>query len=292
MPNTLPRSKSPDGISYHRSGHGAPLVFLHGVGLRAESWQSQIDDLQSDFELFALDLPGHGSSSQLKNDMPELAEYTKCIANFITTTIGDQVVIAGHSMGAMIALDLAARYSALCTGVAALNAIYRRTPEAHQAVRQRAASLIEDQARKDTKQNFAEAPVTRWFGESPVGDEARSSELCRQWLMEVDREGYSKAYSIFANENGPSDEALSNISVPVLFLTGENDQNSTPAMSKAMAEAVDRSSSVIVAGAGHMALMTHGQEVNTSLRDFLSQNQYPAPSQNSGNSKSMRENYP
>jgi len=56
----LQRSKSKHGIAYHKIGSGPPLVLIHGVGLRAESWGAQIAYFKSRFTVYALDLPGHG----------------------------------------------------------------------------------------------------------------------------------------------------------------------------------------------------------------------------------------
>jgi alpha-beta hydrolase superfamily lysophospholipase len=39
-----------------------PLVLLHGIGSRAESWWPVLDPLAARFHLYALDLRGHGGS--------------------------------------------------------------------------------------------------------------------------------------------------------------------------------------------------------------------------------------
>jgi len=266
----FPRSTVANGIAYHQTGAGAPIVLIHGVGLRAESWHAQIDELRRDFEVFAVDLPGHGASQRLNSEEPTLAHFTQAIAGFIVSKIGRPVVIAGHSMGAMIALDMAARHLGHCVGFAALNAIYRRGANARHAVRRRAAQLAGCGDRINQSQDFATSPITRWFGADPSGLNKVAATRCHQWLMHTDRKGYGAAYSVFADEDGPSDAALNQLSVPALFLTGESDENSTPAMSTAMAEKVAQGTIVSVRGAGHMAQMTHACEINTALRELLS----------------------
>jgi len=265
----LPRSITTNGMAFHRSGAGAPVLLIHGVGLRAECWRAQIDDLQKDHEIFAIDLPGHGASERLNCPSPDLNDFTQTVVTFIETKIGKPVVVFGHSMGAMIALDLAARYRDLCAGVGALNAIYRRDRAARQAVRKRAASLLAGCAELNGDRDIATAPVTRWFGSAPVGSDAAAAALCYCWLMQTDHNGYGAAYSVFAHEDGPRDMELANLAVPALFLTGEADLNSTPAMSSIMAENTAQALTIHLAGAGHMALMTHSDEVNMALRRLL-----------------------
>lgn len=242
------------GLRAIRQGTGPALLLLHGVGLRAEAWNTQMDDLAGQFTVIAPDMPGHGESGP-RHGMARLVSYTDAVAQ----ALGEPVLVAGHSMGAMIALDLAIRYPGRVRAVAALNAIYRRTPEARQAVQQRAASLdgvsIAD----------PQGTLKRWFGEGHPSE----SQACRQWLSTVDPAGYKAAYTVFAQEDGPPDTGLASLPCPALFMTGAQEPHSTPAMSQAMAERVDNGRAVIIPGAAHMMPMTHAAQVNAVLLDFF-----------------------
>lgn len=261
--SALPRSRAGNGIAYHRAGDGTPVVLIHGVGLRSESWLAQIDALASRYTIFAADMPGHGESDDIGLPSPTIGQYADRMGAFIEETVEEPTIVIGHSMGAVIVLDIAARYPQLCRGVAALTAVYRRTEAATQAIRERARAM-----REGDGENLATSPVTRWFGESPQGEQARMAALCRQWLTEVDRDGYATAYSVFAHQDGLSDDALASIGVPALFLTADGDPNSTPAMSHAMAKVAPRGEAVVIEDARHMVQMTHPEDVNAVLGDF------------------------
>ncbi|GIR65430.1 MAG: hypothetical protein CM15mP70_05370 [Pelagibacteraceae bacterium] len=45
-------------------------------------------------------------------------------------------------------------------------------------------------------------------------------------------EGYANAYDLFSKLDGNSTKMIKNIKVPMLYITGEKDLNSTPSMSK------------------------------------------------------------
>ena len=45
------------------AGAGAPVLLIHGVGLRAEAWGPQIADLSADHHVIAVDMPGHGDAT-------------------------------------------------------------------------------------------------------------------------------------------------------------------------------------------------------------------------------------
>ena len=135
---TRPRSDLPSGLCAIRAGNGSPCVLIHGVGLNADSWGAQIDAMSKHHAILAPDLPGHGDSPRLEGAVT-LDTLTDCIANAVAA-FGMPVPVVGHSLGALIAVNLAIRHPSLVSGVAALNAIHRRSPEARDAVRARAAS--------------------------------------------------------------------------------------------------------------------------------------------------------
>ncbi|MEL6887488.1 MAG: alpha/beta hydrolase [Pseudomonadota bacterium] len=229
-------------------------MLLHGVGLRAEAWGAQIDDLSEDCAVEAFDMPGHGAAARLEGSV-DLATYTDRLAD----TLDAGVVVVGHSMGAMIALDLAVRYPGLVHGVVAMNAIYQRAPEAALAVKRRAAQL------DGTLAADPRGAIARWFGDS----ETPEARACRTWLQLVDPGAYRDAYTVFAHEDGPDPSDLRQMQMPALFLTGADDPNSTPAMSRAMARAAPDARAEIVEGAAHMLPMTHAAAVNDILRAFI-----------------------
>lgn len=257
---TQPRFKTQQGLSGYHQGSGPALVFLHGVGLRSEAWNRLTEKLKDQFSIHALDLPGHGDSNGLSAGA-ELKDYSNLIIDYIKT-IDQPVVLAGHSMGAMIALDIAIRSPEAIKSVAALNAIFRRTSAASFAVKARAAAL------KSLPQNELNTDVTlaRWFGDHPTGKDLAAAQACKRWIHETQISEYQKAYSIFAHHDGPAETDLKSLEIPALFITGADEPNSTPDMSQAMANIVPNGNAIIVEGAAHMMPMTHPDQVALAMK--------------------------
>ena len=253
----LARQHTSSGIAWHCDGEGSAIVLIHGVGLRLEAGTSQIKELAASHCVYAPDLPGHGESIALPMAAPTLADFVEAIGTF-TAAIPAPHYIVGHSLGALIALSYADSYPDRCSGVVALNAIYRRDASSRAAVKSRVSTIL---AGGDLT-----TPVGRWFDEE---DPEHIKASCRQWLDANDRQSYAAAYSLFATQDGPSDELLERLSMRCLFLTGENDPNSTPAMSDAMAKRTG-GDCVIIPGARHMAHLTHAEAVNEALVSFFS----------------------
>ncbi|MCK0149823.1 alpha/beta fold hydrolase [Marivita sp. S6314] len=259
---TRPRSEGAGKISFWRAGQGAPLVLIHGVGLRAEAWAAIGPMLDKDFTVYAVDMPGHGGSPL--NNAVTLQEYVTRICDFVQA-LDAPVCIAGHSMGAMIALELAGQMPDRVLGVAALNAIYRRTPDAARAVQARANAL------NPADPSSPDATLERWFGAHPQGALADSAEACRDWLTRVDPQGYAAAYRVFAHHDGPDNAVLRGLPMPALFQTGPGDLNSTPDMSRSMAALVPQGRAEIVPDAAHMMPMTHPDAVAQALLQTFGQ---------------------
>lgn len=269
---TFPRIKTDAGLAYHRAGTASqsrpPMLLIHGVGLRLESWFPQIPILAENQAVYAIDLPGLGESAMLSENAPAISHYGDAVRRFIGDTIGEAVIVAGHSLGALITIDLAARHGEAVRAIAPMNGVFDRTPEALAAVQERAATLRATIC-EPWDPAVASAPVERWFGANPTGRNAEMAALCRSWLEANNRAGYAAAYTAFASVSGPAPADLAAIDCPTLFLTGERDPNSTPAMSRAMAGHVAGAQAVVVPGAAHMVGLTHIDEVNDVLLSFV-----------------------
>ena len=251
-----PRSRI-QNLTMISEGQGDPLIVLiHGVGLRAEAWGAQLAGLSHLGSLRAVDMPGHGGSAGLP-DGAKLGDFTDAVA----AVIDRPAVVIGHSMGAMIALDLAVRYPQSVLGVAALNAIYRRGVTAQKAVIARAKALNAN-ALPDP-----EPTLERWFGNT----ESAARAACRAWLMDVEPAGYTKAYRVFATSDAPDDADLERLAMPSLFATGADEPNSTPWMSNMMAQIAPSGRAHAFENAAHMMPMTHAAALNEMLCDFVTE---------------------
>jgi len=98
------------GVKIHfvEAGQGPPLLFLHGLGGSWKDWTANLKFFGSSFRVLAIDFPGFGDS-----DKPEV-EYsidwlTGMVENFLQEKKLHQVSLVGHSMGGLVALNLAAR---------------------------------------------------------------------------------------------------------------------------------------------------------------------------------------
>jgi pyruvate dehydrogenase E2 component (dihydrolipoamide acetyltransferase) len=100
-------------------GSGQKIVFLHGLGGSQSTWQVVLGDLVERYRVAAIDLPGHGASA--KSD-PASTGYgvgglAGAVAEAIVGLKAGPAIVAGHSLGGAVALQLALDRPDLVRGV-------------------------------------------------------------------------------------------------------------------------------------------------------------------------------
>ncbi|UFH57882.1 alpha/beta fold hydrolase [Spirosoma sp. KNUC1025] len=95
-------------MNYVRRGTGKPLLLLHGLGSSLQVWDLIIDELATQRDVIALDLPGFGQSPALLGEVsiPTLAD---AVTDFLTQHQLLGIDAVGNSMGARLVLELARR---------------------------------------------------------------------------------------------------------------------------------------------------------------------------------------
>lgn len=108
-------------IRYLRKGLGTPLVLVHPLRTQLEYFDPLLKNLDTaQFDVFAFDLPGHGRSSAPKANYTA-TYFTDAVEALLDAWDLHDVVLAGESIGASIALELAARGNRRVARVVALN---------------------------------------------------------------------------------------------------------------------------------------------------------------------------
>lgn len=107
-------------LRYRDAGQGDPVVILHGYTQRLDLVKDLADSLSSTNRVIALDLRGFGESTKLSDP----SRYGRAFGDDVIALL-DQLQIprahlVGHSMGASIAADIAARYPTRVSSISLL----------------------------------------------------------------------------------------------------------------------------------------------------------------------------
>lgn len=96
-------------IRYIVKGSGSPVLLIHGFGQFLEVWCLNIGPLSQHYQVYAMDLPGHGLSEKPAVDCT-FSFVTEFIIDFMEALGIGHASLIGHSMGGSICLDEAINF--------------------------------------------------------------------------------------------------------------------------------------------------------------------------------------
>ena len=105
----------PATLKFRKSGHGAPLVILHGLYGASDNWISIARKLEGRFTIFLPDLRNHGHSPHTSSHTYQ--DMVDDLHLFFNDHHITSAIVLGHSMGGKVAMMFAAEYPELVTGL-------------------------------------------------------------------------------------------------------------------------------------------------------------------------------
>lgn len=101
---------------------GPPVVLLHGLGVSGVVWTAFARRELGDREVIAPDLRGHGESGRSPDAAYGVTDYAGDVADLVATRFGGTpVVLVGHSLGGLVAIEVARQTPAVVGHLALLD---------------------------------------------------------------------------------------------------------------------------------------------------------------------------
>ena len=91
-------------VRYFTAGQGEPLLFLHGSG--GLTWGSFLDKLAERYAVTAPEHPGYGESSGLEH-LDDMTDFALYVGDFCDAVGIENAHVIGHSLGGMLAAEVA-----------------------------------------------------------------------------------------------------------------------------------------------------------------------------------------
>lgn len=264
--NHVHRITSTDGteIAGRVEGRGKNVLLLHGLLCDGDIWTPLIQHLTNDYTCHLVDMRGRGMSGT-SSDLSSASRVRDVIA--YAESIGEPVVLAGHSLGGRIALRAAAETSA----VSAVAAYEPAVPEVlNMEGSPNLGAAFAEMAEFAAKSELTEA-AKAFFSHITEPDELAA--LRGAGLLErtgpnvpIDMKGMQQDR---AAKQPPLEATLQQVSIPVLLLKGSQSVPWFHNGNRYVAERVPDAEERTVDGCGHFGLFFAPSETAAELRSFL-----------------------
>lgn len=230
--------------------HEQSLVFIHGSGGNSNTWAHQYAKLHRNYNIAAVNLPGHGRSDGPGEQ--DVSQYVLRLKEILDVLKLERPILIGHSLGAAIALSFAAKYPYDLSGVVSVGGGLTMpvNPDILDGLQKQPNVIIDmickiSLARENRPKFFDSLRAS--LAQTPIDVLADDMLACSKFDLK---------------------RKLKKISVPVLVICGVEDKMTPPASSEQIAAGIACAKLTLIEGAGHMVMMEKPSEFNEALRDF------------------------
>jgi len=230
--------------------HEQSLIFIHGSGGDYSAWSHQYAGLHKQYNLAAVDLPGHGNSEGSgKSDIESYCLWVKKLLDILPL---QNVILVGHSLGAAISLQFALNYPQKIQGIVTVGGGLKMpvNPAIFEFLKTNPVESIELVCKfsvaKANREKFM-APLMKSLADTRIDVLQGDLSACDKFDVSPE---------------------ISKLSLKALAICGAEDKMTPPDFSRQIAESISGAKLCLIEGAGHMVMMERPDEFNEALNNF------------------------
>ena len=264
-------------IHYKAAGEGEPaLILLHGFAASVYSWREVMDPLAEEGTVIAFDRPAFGLTERPMPDEWE-GESPYSAASQTDQTVGlmdalgvDEAILVGNSAGGAVATYTTLRYPDRVRALVLVDAaIYQgggtpdwvlpllRTPQ------MRRIGPLFTRGIRNWGEDFARSA---WHDPSQI-----TPEIWERYNRPLQVNHWDRALweLVVAGPSPDLEKRLDEVTLPVLVITGDDDQIVPPEQSVRLAEELPNAELVIIPNCGHVPQEECPQAFLAAVEEFL-----------------------
>jgi len=264
-------------ICYSDHGDGFPIILIHGIGAKKETWIAQLKALSNKYKVIAIDVRGTGKSDRpnILYTMEMLADDIKSLMDYLKI---EKAHIVGRSMGGMIAQELVLKYPKLVEKLILITTSpgfpdeegvemmikgrieeikdIRTNPE--QSFWRKARMLFHQKFRKEMEAN----PKKKFYGIWSAEDLIKEDSIDPPTAQDLINQGH-------AIKKHNTSERLIEIKNDTLLLASSHDRLTSKSGMEEMSKKIPKSTLKVIDRAGHYNHLSNAPEFNQIILDFL-----------------------
>ncbi len=249
-------------------GAGPAVLLIHSAGMGAAQWRGLVAALAGHYRCLAPNLRGYGRSSPWPAGQPGEVGAELELLGAVLRDIPAPLQLVGHSMGAWLALELARREPQRFASLALVEPVVLgvlRAPGEEGALAE-VGAMIGDVLAAFGRGDVAAAMerfTDYWYGAGAWDKIPLAQRLpifARAAKMRAD------VQAVWADRTTLA--AFAGIGCRTLVLSAENTTLAARRMAQLIAGVLPAAETATIAGAGHMAPVTHAAELAERLQDY------------------------
>jgi len=259
--------KTSDGceIAYtlhDRAGKDAPRVALvHSLALDRSIWDGVIAELSKEAQILTLDCRGHGRSAQpVMTYTPQL--FARDLADLMDHVQWPSAVVAGCSMGGMVAQAFAIGYPKRTLGLIAIDTTAWYGADAPKTWRERGAT-----GKTKGMAALVEFQTGRWFGDAFRASAKDTVDRLVKVFLANNVDCYVKTCEMLGDADLRA--GLATIKVPTAVVVGEEDYATPVAMAEALHKDIAGSTLTVIPGGRHITPTEKPQDIAARIREVI-----------------------
>jgi len=243
-------------VHYRYEGAGEPLLLLHQVPASSDEYSLLIPYLAKSSRVLAMDTMGYGMSDFLP-PRPAIADYARCVKEFLAALGISKTNLFGHHTGASIAIEMAAAY-----------------PEAVDKLILSGCPLYAPEVREQRRKLYPDPNITadgayimemwkslqRWNPDAPP-------EFWHKTMVAAMLPGAKREYGHQAVFNYDEGKRLPLIKAPTLILSARKD--AFISLLDEVKKLIPRSRTGVIEGAGSMVALVQPERLAKAITEFI-----------------------
>lgn len=256
-----------------------PLILVHGFGAAIGHWRKNQGILAGDRRVYAIDLLGFGGSSKAAvSYSPSI--WVEQLYSFWREVVGVPTVVVGNSIGAMVGILAAVKYSEMIVGIVGisipdLSELEAMVPGFVRPIKRSLEMLVGGLFSRPVFYLVRQPRVISWvLGNLVYGDSSQVDWELVELIAAPARESRASTAFSYLNRGmaGASANvrgAIGQLSCPLLILWGTRDRVIPPQLAVKLAAANSRAKLVWLEGAGHCPQDEVPERVNQEILTWL-----------------------
>jgi pimeloyl-ACP methyl ester carboxylesterase len=262
-----------------------PVVFLHGGGLNAHTWDLVCAALRRERHCLALDQRGHGESEWSPEMDYATQSHAADLQAFVDALQLERFVLVGMSLGGVNALAWAGRHGRRLAGLVLVDV----GPEVRFDGVRKIAAFTSDATPLDSVEQFVDRALTfnprrnrELLRRSLLHNLRRMPDGRFMWKYDQRHRGRPADPDAYARRRELLWSAVDTVECPTLVVRGAQSDVFHDEDAEALASRLQRGRWVRIEGAGHTVQGDNPAGLLVSLREFLAEAAPPRPGATGG----------